>query len=574
MKEQIKNRIDLAAGREIPELVLKNARIINVFSHEIVEGDLAIHDGKIVGIGQYEGTKEINLEGKFIAPGLIDGHVHIESSMVSPPQFARGVVPRGTTTIIADPHEIGNVRGIEGIKYMIEASEDLPLNVYFMLPSCVPATSFENSGAVLRAQELKELIDHERVLGLGELMDYPSVIKGEDQILDKLVMAGEKIVDGHGPNIEGKDLNAYVAAGVHTEHECSTIEEMLDRLRLGMYILIRQGSAARNLETLIRAVTRENARRCLFCTDDKHPEDILMGGHIDNNVRLAIKGGIDPITAIQMATINAAQCYNLKGIGAIAPGYDADIIVIDDLKAFNILNVYKKGQLVAENKKPLFDVKSTDYSKVTNTVKIKDITKENLEINLNSDIVNVMRLLPHSLLTEKVVRKVGIEEGKFMHHKNLDILKMAVIERHNATGNIGLGLVEDFQLKGGAIASTIAHDSHNLIVIGDSDEDMLLAINEVARVGGGITISSQGKILKTLALPIAGLISEESMDKVNESLEEMLHIAYDQLGVNRRIDPFMTLSFLALPVIPEVKLTDMGLFDVTKFDFMELSISE
>jgi len=260
--------------------------------------------------------------------------------MVSPPQFARGVVPRGTTTIIADPHEIGNVRGIEGIKYMIEASEDLPLNVYFMLPSCVPATSFENSGAVLRAQELKELIDHERVLGLGELMDYPSVIKGEDQILDKLVMAGEKIVDGHGPNIEGKDLNAYVAAGVHTEHECSTIEEMLDRLRLGMYILIRQGSAARNLETLIRAVTRENARRCLFCTDDKHPEDILMGGHIDNNVRLAIKGGIDPITAIQMATINAAQCYNLKGIGAIAPGYDADIIVIDDLKAFNILNVY------------------------------------------------------------------------------------------------------------------------------------------------------------------------------------------------------------------------------------------
>lgn len=574
MKSEIKNRIDLAAGREKPEMVLKNAKIINVFSHEIIDGDIAINKGKIVGIGQYEGIEVLDLEGKFVAPGLIDGHVHIESSMVSPPQFSRAIVPRGTTTIIADPHEIANVRGLDGIRYMIEASEGLPLDVFFMLPSCVPATSFENSGAVLRAKELKELIDHNRILGLGELMDYPSVVNADEQILDKLVVAGDKIVDGHGPNIAGKELNAYVAAGVRTEHECSTVEEMIDRLRLGMYILIRQGSAARDLPALIRGVSKENSRRCLFCTDDKHPEDILVGGHIDNNVRLAIKGGIDPITAIQMATINAAECYRLKDVGAISPGYYADLIVIDDLKEFNVLKVYKKGQLVSENKKPLFEVKSTDYSKVVDTVKIREITKENLEIKLQSDIVNVMRLLPHSLLTEKVVRKVGTKNGMFEYHKNLDILKMAVIERHNATGNIGLGLVEDFQLRGGAIASTIAHDSHNLIVIGDNDEDMLLAINEVARVGGGITICSKGKVLKTLALPIAGLISNESMEEVNEKLEEMLKVAYDELGVNRNIDPFMTLSFLALPVIPAVKLTDMGLFDVTKFDFMELSVTE
>jgi len=573
-KDKIKNRIDLAAGREKPELVLKNAKIVNVFSHEIVDGDIAINSGKIVGIGKYEGHEEIDMEGKFIAPGLIDGHVHIESSMVSPQQFARAIVPRGTTTIVADPHEIANVRGIDGIKYMIDASEGLPINVFFMLPSCVPATNFENSGAVLKAKELSQLIDHNRVLGLGELMDYPSVINADEQILDKLVMAGEKIVDGHGPNIEGKALNAYVAAGVRTEHECSTVDEMLDRLRLGMYILIREGSAARNLQTLIRAVTRENARRCLFCTDDKHPEDILIGGHIDNNVRLAIKNGIDPITAIQMATINAAECYRLRNIGAVSPGYDADLIVIDDLKEFNVLQVYKEGKLVGENKNPLFEVTATDNTKVIDTVRIKKIVKEDLEIRLNSDIVNVMRLLPHSLLTEKVVRKVETENNKFKYHKSLDILKMAVIERHNATGNIGLGLVEDFQLRGGAIASTIAHDSHNLIVIGDNDDDMLLAIQEVARVGGGITICSEGKVLKTLPLPIAGLISDESMEDVNKKLEEMLHLAYDKLGVNKNIDPFMTLSFLALPVIPEIKLTDMGLFDVTKFDFMELTITE
>ena len=574
MKEALKARIDLAAGRVMPQLVLKNARIVNVFSHEIIDGDVALHDGKIVGIGNYEGIEEIDLEGKYVAPGLIDGHVHIESSMVSPAEFARAIVPRGTTTIIADPHEIANVRGLKGIEYILEASEGIPLNVYVMLPSCVPATFFENSGAVLNAESLSTLLQHKRVLGLGELMDYPGVIAAEDGILDKILMAGDRVIDGHGPNIQGKALNAYAAAGVKTEHECSTVEEMLDRLRLGMYILIREGSAARNLETLVRAVTKENLRRCLFCTDDKHPEDILVGGHIDNNLRLAVKNGLDPISAIQMATINAAECYGLKGIGAIAPGYSADLIVLQDLKDFNPLMVFKEGRLVAENKQPLFRIPSSDYSAVVDTVNIQEINQEMLEIKVASDIVNVIKLQPHSLLTEKVVRRIYVEEGKFRFHRSLDILKLAVIERHRATGNIGLGLVEDFQLKGGAIASTIAHDSHNLIVIGDNDEDMLLAIEEVSRIGGGITICSKGSVLMTLELCIGGLISNSSMEEVNSKLKSMLDIAYNQLGVSRKIDPFMTLSFLALPVIPEIKLTDMGLFDVNRFGYIDLSIKE
>ncbi|RKD31669.1 adenine deaminase [Thermohalobacter berrensis] len=574
MKERIKKMIDIASGREKAELVLKNCRVVNVFSQEIIKGDVAIDSGKIVGIGEYEGLNETDLNDSYVAPGLIDGHVHIESSMVSPIQFARGVVPLGTTTIIADPHEIANVCGIEGIKYMINASEGLPLNIYFMLPSCVPATSFENAGAVLGADELREMIDHDKILGLGELMDYPSVISGNEKTIDKIVVAKDKIIDGHGPNIKDKDLNAYVVAGVRTEHECSTVEEMIDRLRLGMYISIREGSAARNLRTLIRAVNKENIRRCLFCTDDKHPEDILKAGHIDNNVRLAIKNGIDPISAIQMGTINAAECYGLKNIGAIAPGYDADIIVLDSLENFNITKVYKNGKLVAENKKPLFRETECDYSNVTDTVRIKEITKKDLEIKLKSDIVNVISLLPRNLVTEKVVRKVDTENGVFKYHKDLDILKLAVIERHKATGNIGLGLVENFKLKGGAIASTIAHDSHNLIVVGDNDDDMLLAIKEVSSVGGGITICSEGRVLKTLPLPIAGLISDKSMSEVNESLKEMLDIAYNKLNVNPDIDPFMTLSFLALPVIPEIKVTDLGLFDVNKFDFIELNVNE
>ncbi|TCO75254.1 adenine deaminase [Marinisporobacter balticus] len=573
MKDIIKLRIDIAAGRKKASLVLKNCNIVNVFTDEIIYGDIAIEKDTIIGIGIYEGKEEIDMYEAYVAPGLIDGHLHIESSMLTPSEFSRAILPRGTTTIIADPHEIANVCGLAGIEYMIDESEKLPLSVYIMLPSCVPATSFENSGAVLNAKKLKTLVDHPRVLGLGELMDYPAVINGDEKILDKIHIVKDKLIDGHGPVISDKALNAYVVAGTKTEHECSTVEEMINRLRLGMYVQIREGSAARNLEVLLRGVTKENLRRCIFCTDDRHPEDILMHGHIDNNIREAIKGGLNPISAIKMATLNASECYGLKNVGAVAPGYKADLIVVDDLKKFNVKTVFKEGKCVAQNGKALFHVDKHLNPSVLNTMHMDKVDLEKLRVNVQTDIANVIKIFPHSLTTEKVVRKIQTENGAFKFHKQLDILKMAVIERHNKTGNIGLALVEDFKLKNGAIASTVAHDSHNLVVIGDSDEDMLLAINEIEKCGGGITICSSGKVLKTLSLPVGGLMSDMTIEEVHMNLKEMIEIAYG-LGVNKEIDPFMTLSFLALPVIPQIKLTDMGLFDVTKFDFIELSVKE
>ena len=566
----LKKTIEIANGEIKADLVFKDANIINVFTNEIIRGDVAIYKGKIVGIGEYSGEEEINLEGKYLSPSFIDGHVHIESSMVTPPQFAKAILPRGTTTIIADPHEIANVKGIEGIKYILDESENLPLDVYVMLPSCVPATPFENSGAVLNAEDLKELIDEKRVLGLGEMMNYPGVINRDKNVLEKILMAKGKIIDGHGPLISGRELNAYVAAGVETEHECSSVDEMKNRLRLGMYIHIREGSAARNLKELIKGVDKDNLRRCIFCTDDKHPKDLLQDGSIDHNIRLAIKEGLDPVDCIKMASLNAAECYGLKGKGAIAPGYLADLVVIDNLDDFNVLEVYKEGKLVGENLKPLFTVEDKNNNHMKNTVNIKNITEEDLEIYLEGERVNVIKLLPHNLITEKVERKVIVEDEKFKSGN--DILKVAVVERHNKTGNVGLALVEGFGLKNGAIASTIAHDSHNIIVIGDSDRDMVLAIRELERVGGGITMVSGGSVIDTLPLTIGGLMSEEPLEEVDEKLSKMLEIAYEKLNVSRDIEPFMTLSFIALPVIPNIKVTDMGLFDVREFKFINLSI--
>ncbi|MGB3368619.1 MAG: adenine deaminase [Acidaminobacteraceae bacterium] len=576
MKNLIKTRIDVAAGRVKAELVLKNAKVVNVFTEEIISGDVAIQDGIICGVGHYSGEKEVNLNGKYVAPGLIDGHVHIESSMVTPGQFAKTIMPKGTTTIIADPHEIGNVCGLDGIKYILDESENLPLDIFVMLPSCVPATSFENSGAVLLAEDLQKLIDHPRVLGLGELMDFPGVVSADPQIVDKIVLAKEnnKIIDGHGPIIEGNDLNAYVAAGVKTEHECETVQEMINRLRLGMYIQIREGSAARNLEALVQGVSKENLRRILFCTDDRHPGDILKDGHIDNNVRLAIKNGIPAISAIKMATLNPAECYRLYDRGAIAPGYKADLIVFDGLHSFNIEKVYKDGKIVADDGNALFEVPETDTSKVTDTVNFKKVEIDNLQIKLDTGVARIIKLLPHSLVTEAVIRKVEVKDGNFKYHNKLDVLKLAVIERHNATGNIGLGLVEGFALKNGAIASTVAHDSHNLIVIGDSDENIMLAIEELEKIGGGITTVKDGKVIQSISLPIGGIMSDKPLDEISVELEQMLKIGYEELNVDRNFDPFMTLAFLALPVIPDIKLTDEGLFDVRKFDFIDINVTE
>ena len=572
-KKKLKKQIDTAAGRIKASVVFKNGQIVNVFTSEIIKGDVAVVDGVIVGIGKYSGEKEIDLKGKYLAPGLIDGHVHIESSMVSPREFMNVVLPRGTTSIVADPHEIANVRGLEGIRYMMDSSKDLPMNFYFVLPSCVPATEFENSGAELLADDLSTLIDREDVLGLGELMDYPGVIAGREDILDKVMVAKDKVIDGHGPEIKDHELNAYRMAGVRTEHECSTVEEMKNRLRLGMYVLIRQGSAARNLEGLIKGVTKENARRCLFCTDDRHPDDLLQEGHIDNNVRRAIKLGLDPITAIQMATLNASECYGLDKVGAIAPGRWADFVVLEELETFKIHSVYKNGQRVQELLRNL-PKERADTRWVKNSVNLHNVSLKDLELDVAGKEIRAIKVLPHSLLTKKENLHVQCEGRKYFSEKGEPLLKMAVIERHHKRGSVGLGLVKDFGLQNGAIALTIAHDSHNLIVLGDRDEDMLAAIKEVGDIDGGIAIVSEGKILASLSLPIAGLMSEESMENVNKKFKSMVDIAYNQLKVSDKIDPFMTLSFLALPVIPEIKLTDLGLFDVLKFGFVDLEVKK
>ena len=571
---ELKRRIDLAAGRELPELVLKNCRIVNVFTEEILSGDIAIDCGWIVGVGQYQGIQEIDLKNAYVAPGLIDAHVHLESSMVTPGQFAKAVLPHGTTTVIADPHEIANVCGLNGVRYMLEQSSEIPLDVFVMMPSCVPATPFENSGAVIRAEGMGEMLGHPRVLGLGEMMDYPGVVGARQDVLDKLVVGGAgRMIDGHGPVLTGKNLNAYVMAGVGTDHECSTENEMLQRLRLGMYIQIREGSAAKNLEALIKGVTPQNSRRVLFCTDDRHPGDILSEGHIDNNLRQAIRGGFSAVAAIRMATLNAAECYQLSHLGAIAPGYQADLIVFESLEEMRIAKVFKQGRLVAENGEALFDIVERPDDRVLNTVRLQKIVSEQLALKLDSGAVNVIRLLSHSLVTEKVVREVTVRDGIFVHDDQADILKLAVVERHKATGNIGLGLLENYGLKSGAIASTVAHDSHNLIVVGSNDSDMLTAIAEIERIGGGLTIARQGKILGSLPLPIAGLMSDSPLQEVDDKLNELLKIAYG-MGVNPQLEPFMTLAFLALPVIPDIKLTDLGLFDVTRFEFMKISAKD
>lgn len=568
--------LKIARGEEKAELVIKKANIINVFTNEIIKGDVAIDKGRIVAIGQYSGWEEIDLKGKYLSPAFIDSHVHIESSKVTPGQFAKAVVPRGVTSIIADPHEIANVKGIEGIEYMLEESENIPLDVYMMLPSCVPATPFESAGAVLEAKELAKIIDKEGILGMGEMMDYVGVINGDEKVLEKIELAKEKgkIIDGHGPMITGRELNAYVAAGIRTEHECSTVKEMVERLRLGMYIHIREGSAARNLKELIKAVNKDNLSRVMFCTDDKEPSDLLENGSIDNNIRLAIEAGIDPIDCIKIASLNPALAYGLEGKGAIAPGYRADLVVIDNLIDFNILMVFKDGKLVAENYMPLFHVTESSNTSMKNTVVIKPIKEEDLKLNIKGDKVNVIGVIPDSLITEKLVREVGkdivVEGGEFV--KGNDILKVAVIERHKATGRIGLGLVEGFGLENGAIASTIAHDSHNIIVIGDRDSDMVLAVEELKRLGGGIALAQEGKIIGSLQLEIAGLMSDKPLEEVRKGLDEILQLAYDKLRVNKNIEPFMILSFLALPVIPSLKITDLGLFDVDKFKFINLEV--
>ncbi len=567
--EMKRKRIDVAMKRENADLVIKNANIVNVFTKEIIKGDIAICKDQIVGIGDYSGDIEIDAKGRFVCPGLIDSHVHIESSMVTPPEFAKAILPHGTTTIIADPHEIANVCGINGINFMLNQAKDLPINIYFMMPSCVPSTPFENNGADLSAELISLHLSNDRILGLGEVMDCPSVLNAKEGMLKKIDLFDEKTIDGHSPNLTGKELNAYRAAGVMTDHECSTIEEVLQRLRLGMYVQIREGSGAKNLELLIKGILKYkiNLDRCLFCTDDKHLDDIKKDGHISYNVKKAIKLGVNPIDAICMATINAANCYKLKRLGAIAPGYSADILIIDNLEDFNVQKVIYRGNLVYDNEKIIANIPIKIHdNNVFNTVRIPNVKAEDLKIILKTDRVPVISLMANELTTKKKIEKVNSINGEFIQDEKFS--KVAVIERHKATGNIGLGIARNFNIKGGAIASTVAHDSHNLIVIGDNDGDMLIAIEELKKVNGGYTVVSNGVVKGTLKLPIAGIISDKSSEYVMNKLHKMLEEA-KKLHVNKDIDPFITLSFIALPVIPEIRITDQGLFDVTKFEFIK-----
>ena len=564
---------DIARGIKKADLVLKNCQIIDVFSHSIEQNDIAIQDGVIVGIGKYDGTKEIDIENNYVSPGFIDGHVHIESSMLTPSEFSKLIVPRGTTRVIADPHEIANVKGVKGLGFMLKSSLDTPLNVHIMIPSCVPATVFETSGSTIDGEDIYSLRKRQGILGLGEVMDYPGVINAEKSVMDKLAIMEKYIIDGHAPGVYGKDLNAYLLKHIKTDHECTTKEELEEKVKRGMYIHLRQGSATRNVKALSKGITKHNSHRLMFCTDDKHPMDIVHEGHINYNINLAIEEGIDPITAIQMATINIANCYQLKQVGAIAPGYTADLVIFDDLKNIRPSKVYIKGELVAENDRVLFETHKFENIHVKHSVNL-NMDDINLDLHLKSNHVKVMRLIENNVITKEVHRKVLLKDGLYVNDPEQDILKIAVVERHHYTKNIGIALMEGYGIKNGAVAMTVAHDSHNLVVVGDNDKDMMIAIQELKNIQGGITIVHNGKVIDSLQLEIAGLMTNQEYKTVEAKLIEMNKVARD-LGVNKEIDdPFLSLAFMSLPVIPDLKLTDHGLFDVTTFSPTDIEVKE
>ncbi|GFP75510.1 adenine deaminase [Clostridium fungisolvens] len=567
----LKKRIKVASKEIKADCVVKNGKIVNVFTGDIKKGDIAIVDGYIAGIGQYEGNEIIDAEGKFIVPGFIDGHMHIESTMLTPQELSKVLIQHGVTTVMADPHEIANVAGTDGIDFMLNSSEELPLDVFIMLPSCVPATSFGSSGAILNSEDLKPFYSHPRVLGLAEVMDFPSIVNLNEGMLEKIADAhsNRSIIDGHAAGLSREELNVYVAAGIYADHECVDVEEAKDRLELGMYLMIREGTAAKELKKLLPVITPINSRRCILVTDDKLPDDLIAEGSVDYNVRLAIKEGLDPVTAIQMVTINTAEFFGLRSFGAIAPGYQADLLILDDLQSISIDKVIKKGKSVVDsgkiNKEAFND---EDISKALALklpkINMKELKENAFEIPLSSDLCNIIEIVPNSLITHHRIEEVDINKGMFSPSISKDQLKMAVIERHHSTGNIGLGIVKGFGIKNGAIATTVAHDSHNIVVVGTSDEEMFLAVNRLIEMGGGIAVASGKEVVASLPLAIGGLMSENSYLEVKEQLRT-LNQALSVIGADKDFNPFLTLSFLTLPVIPEIKLTDAGLFEFKTF---------
>lgn len=560
--------IKVARGEVPCDLVLKGGTLINVLSGEMYETDVGIFGGMVVGVGKYKGVREVDVSGKYLSPGFIDGHVHIESSMVEVREFARAVVPLGTTSVVIDPHEIANVFGLEGIQYMLKSSKFNPLNVFLMLPSCVPATEFETSGSSLKGFDLYPLLAEKWVLGIGEVMNYPGVLKQEQDVLDKITMSHEKRVDGHAPGLGGKDLCAYVAAGVRSDHEGTTVAEAREKLRLGMHIMLREGSLTKNLKDLLPLITPYNISRCLFVTDDRHPKDILEEGHVDYMVRTAMEFGVDPVSAIRLATINTADYFKLDKLGAIAPGFTADILVLESLEEVKVEKVFKRGELVAEGGElgPL----PVEPPKVPlrGSVNLKFLTLDDFRIPAKGKKVRAIEIVPQQILTRTFMAQARIVDGFAESDTENDVVKALIIERHHASDNIGRGFLKGFGLRRGAMASSVSHDSHNIVVAGVNDADMLEAVIEIARMKGGLSIVADGKVLGRLPLPIAGLMSEQSMGKVKEDLEELGRVAAG-LGVQVK-DPFMALSFISLPVVPEIKLTDLGLFDVTRFKFVDV----
>jgi len=570
--ELLKKRILVAVGEIPADTVIKNGKIIDVFNLEILSGDIAITDGTIAGIGTYEGKETIDTGDCFVVPGLIDAHVHIESSMVCPSEFEKVVLPHGVTAVVADPHEIANVLGEAGITFMLENSEGLDLDVFFMLPSCVPATPFEHAGAVLLNEQLSPFYKHPRVLGLAEVMDYPSVKNLDPQMLEKLVAASPYKIDGHGAGLDRAGINVFAAAGIQTDHECVTPEQVKERLSNGMYVMLRQGSAAKNLKDLLVAVNDSNRSRCMFCTDDKHLDDLIAEGSIDHHIRLAVEQGFNPLAAVQMATINAAQCFGLKHKGAVAPGYDADLIFVEDLDRFTVKAVYKAGKCVARDGKLLKEVSLDQLAgTISSSVFIREITEEDLCIPVRKGRkANVIEIIPNQIETRKKVMEVPSAGGAFMPSTEQDLAKLAVIERHRATGHIGLAICKGLGIRTGAVASTIAHDSHNLIVAGVNDEDILLAIGTLKKIGGGLAVADQGKLLAAMPLPIAGLMSGQSTEKAAAQFAAVKE-ALREICEDKGFDLLLTLSFLSLPVIPELKITDLGLFDSVTFQHIAVS---
>ena len=578
-KEKASRLIDAAMGRSLCDLVIRNAEVVDVCNKNSFKADVYVKDGMIAGFdGDRKAKEEMDAKGKFLLPGLIDAHCHIESSHLSPSEFSDAVIPCGTTTVIADPHEICNVTGLDGMKYMLDASEDIPLSVFLMFPSCVPATPFEHAGAILNKDEIEKFIDNPRVLGLGEMMNYPGVASCDETVMDKLECAYKrgKNIDGHAPSIKGPALDGYRAAGITTDHECETPEELTDKVRKGMYVMLREGTACKNVLQLLPGVTEGNSSRLLFCTDDRQPQSIVEEGHVNYGISLAIQHGLNPYTAVSMATLNAAICYGLKDRGIIAPGYRADFILTSTLnEGIKPDEVFILGKKVAEKGKILAKAKHTEPLNVSGKMDVKDFSATKLSFRPGSDHVRIIDIIPGGVVTGNGEGWIKRDEnGEWIHEDDKDILKLAVVERHHGTGNVGVGLIRGYGMKHGAVATSIAHDSHNIIVIGDNDSDMVAAVRKLIETGGGITMFKDGKELGTHVLEIAGLMTDQPLEEVTDCLRKMHQTADKELKVNSKIDPFMTLCFMALPVIPSLKLTDCGLFDVDAFSFTETAIKE